>query len=86
MNNAPTNEYRPMSAWGYLGYQFLFTIPLVGFILLIVFALDNSYIARRNFARSYFCLVFIAIIFLIFILIAVPSFFAIIESLLPNIQ
>lgn len=62
MNNAPTNEFRPMGAWGYIGYQILFSIPLVGFILLLVFSFDNSYIARRNFARSYFVIILLAVI------------------------
>lgn len=61
-NNQPTNEYRPMSAWGYIGYQILFAIPLVGIILIIIFALDNNYIARRNFARS-IILAFMLVIF-----------------------
>ena len=55
-------KYRPISAWGYFGYQLLFSIPFLGFIFLIVFSLSNSNINRRNFARSYFCVVIIAII------------------------
>lgn len=58
-NNYPQNlpdEYRPISAWGYFGLQLLFTIPIVGFILLIVFSFGAS--RNRNlksFARSYWC-------------------------------
>lgn len=67
MNNAPTNEFRPLSAWGYLGYQLLFAIPLLGLIFMIIFALDSSYIARRNFARSFFIvMILIVVIFLLF--------------------
>ena len=54
-------EYRPISMWGYFGYQLLFAIPLVGFVLIIVFsfgATPNQNL--RNFARSYFCLLIIA--------------------------
>ena len=62
----PTN-YEPISAWGYFGYQILFAIPILGFIFLVVFALSNENINRRNFARSYFCvLVIIVIICIIF--------------------
>ena len=43
---------RLMGSWGYIGYGLLFGIPLVGFILAIVFALDSSYLNRRNYARS----------------------------------
>ena len=31
-------EYQPISMWGYFGYELLFSIPLVGFILLLVFS------------------------------------------------
>ena len=56
------NEYRPLSAWGYIGYNLLFSIPIVGFVLIIVFALDNNYIARRNYSRSYLIVMLIGII------------------------
>ena len=69
-NNIPYN-YKPLSPWAYFGYQLLFTIPLIGFIFLLVFAFNNDNINRRNFARSYFCfsiivIIFIAIIFLLY--------------------
>lgn len=66
--NIPEN-LKPISAWGYVGYQLLFSIPIVGFILLIVFSFDNSSINRRNFARSYFCIWLIAIIILVICLV-----------------
>ena len=31
--------YKPISAWAYFGYRLLFCIPVIGFILLIVFSL-----------------------------------------------
>lgn len=52
-------EYRPLSPWAYFGYQLLFAIPIVGLILLIVFSFSSSNINRRNFARSYFCVLLI---------------------------
>lgn len=45
-------KYRLMSAWGYIGYSLLFSIPIVGFICAIVFAVSDDYINRRNYARS----------------------------------
>lgn len=56
-NAAPVlpRENRPLSPWAYFGLQLLFSIPLVGFICLIVFSLDDGNINRRNFARSYWC-------------------------------
>ena len=59
--NIPSS-YQPISAWGYFGYQILFSIPIIGFILLVVFALSDENINRRNFARSYFCAILIGII------------------------
>ena len=67
-NNLP-NEYRPLSAWAYFGYNLLFAIPLVGFIMLIVLAFDSSNINRRNYARSFFCVYLILFILLIIVLI-----------------
>ena len=46
-------QYKPISAWGYIGYSILFSIPIVGFILILVFSFSGSgNINRRNFARS----------------------------------
>lgn len=57
------DEYKPISAWGYFGYQLLFSIPCVGFILLCVFALGGTKnINLKNFARSYFCLLLLGLI------------------------
>lgn len=57
-------EYRPISMWGYFGYQILFSIPLVGLICLIVFAITAENVNLKNFARSYFCfLILMTIIF-----------------------
>ena len=41
VNNIP-EEYRPISMWGYFGYEILFSIPCVGFILLLVFSFGLS--------------------------------------------
>lgn len=48
-------EYTPISMWGYFGYSILFSIPVVGWIFLVIFALTASNINLRNFARSQFC-------------------------------
>ena len=52
---APTipANYKPISAWGYVGYELLFCIPIVGFIFMLVWAFSNGNINRKNFARSY---------------------------------
>lgn len=70
MNSTERNEisrlpekYRPLSAWAYWGLTLLFSVPVVGFVFLIIFAFNGSNINRRSFARSYFCvLILIAVI------------------------
>ena len=64
-------EYRPISMWGYLGYQILFAIPCVGFILILVFSFGGSRnINLRNFARAYL-LAFVIGLVLVGIIIAI---------------
>ena len=55
-------------AWGYFGYEILFSIPIVGFILLLVFSFGGtSNVNLKNFARSYFCLLILIIIIILVI-------------------
>ncbi|OLA77673.1 MAG: hypothetical protein BHW45_01840 [Roseburia sp. CAG:197_41_10] len=64
-------EYRPISMWGYLGYQILFALPCVGLILLLVFSFGGTKNKNlKNFARSYFCVLIIAVV-LVAIIMAV---------------
>ena len=67
--NSIPNEYKPLSPWAYVGYNLLFSIPIIGFIMLIVFSFDSSRINRRNYARSYFCAMLIGIILSIILLV-----------------
>lgn len=65
VNQGPAipEEYKPISPWGYVGYIILFGIPLVGFILMLVFAFGgNRNINVRNFARSFLCLMLLGLI------------------------
>lgn len=56
------DEYTPISMWGYFGYEILFNIPIIGWIILIVMAISSSNENVKNFARAHFCvLVIIAI-------------------------
>ena len=73
INNNIPNEYRVLSPWAYFGYSILFAIPLIGFILAIVFAFDNSNLNRRNFARSYFCGLLIAVILIVLFVVLVGA-------------
>lgn len=77
-------QYRPLGAWAYFWYGVLFSIPLVGFVFLIVFSFNDANINRRNYARSYWCgLLIAAIIMAVYILLWVvlgASFTAILEN------
>lgn len=71
-NNTPSMgdsippEYTPISMWGYFGYELLFTIPLVGFILLLVFSFGGTQNKNlKNYARGHFCTVIITTILLV---------------------
>ena len=61
-------EFKPISPWGYLGYNILFSIPLIGTIMLFVYAFGGtSKVNVRNYARSYFCIILLFIAILIFL-------------------
>ena len=71
MSNNVSSEYKPISMWGYFGYELLFAIPVIGFIILLVFAFGGSgNINVKNFARSKFC-VFILWLVLMIVLFAI---------------
>ena len=60
------DEYEPISMWGYFGYEILFAIPVIGWIILLVFTFGGAKnINVRNFARSYFCIFIVAIVAII---------------------
>ena len=52
-----SEEFTPLSAWAYFGYTILFSIPIIGWIMLLVFSFSKKNINRRNYARSYFCII-----------------------------
>ena len=71
VNDLPP-QYRPLSAWAYFGLTLLFSIPVVGFIFLIVYSCSSANINRRSFARSFWCwLIIAAIVFVILLLTGV---------------
>ena len=80
-------EYKPLSGWAYLGWQLVFAIPLVGFILLIVFACGGTRnINLRNFARSYFCAMLVGLILGVIIMILGLVFGASLAVMLEEIM
>lgn len=71
---APAPQQKLLGPWAYFGLQLLFSIPLVGFILLIVFSLDDNNLNRRNFARSYWCSLIVGFALFALILVLIFAF------------
>ena len=68
-------EYKPISMWGYFGYQLLFMIPFIGSLALVIVALTHKNINVRNFARSHFCVsIIVLILFALFIAIGIFTY------------
>ncbi len=58
--------YKPLKAWEYFGYTLLYSIPVIGIILLIVNSINDDNINKRNHARSFWLIyIFNAVIGLI---------------------
>lgn len=76
----PSLDYKPLGMWAYFGYDILFAIPLVGLIVLIIFACSASNVNLRNYARSKFCL-FIVIFLLVLLLMAMGGGLAALSSM-----
>ena len=75
-------SYKPISAWGYFGYRLLYSIPIIGWIFLIVHALAASNVNVRRHARSYFCsfLLVVLIIAAITALVLVTGIFTEVDT------
>lgn len=68
-NYDPSLDYRPVGMWAYFGYDILFAIPLVGLIILLVFACGGTRnVNLRNYARSKFCLFIVIFALIIWIM------------------
>lgn len=72
-------KYRPLSPWQYFGLTLLYQVPIVGFVFLIIFSISKVNINRRNFSRSFFCVIVVEIIVLV-VLFAFGLFNGIMES------
>ena len=42
-------DTRPLSPWAYFGLEILYTIPIIGFIFLLIHAISAPNINKRNF-------------------------------------
>ena len=69
MNYNIPPEYKPIKPFGYLGYNLLYAIPLIGFIALLVNAIGAKNLNVRNYARSFLWNIFF-IITLVVVIVA----------------
>lgn len=84
---APINEnmlpedYRPVTVWQYVGYSLLFSVPIIGFIMVLVtaFGSDKS-ISLRNYAKSYLVWLAISVVLMFVMFFFMGMFVAILES------
>lgn len=60
--NVVPEEYKPISMWGYFGYEVLFSIPIIGFICIIIFSAGGTRNKNlTNFARSRLCILILVL-------------------------
>lgn len=74
------SQFKPLSGWKYFGLNILFSIPVVGFVFLLIFTFSNKNINRRNYARSFWCGLLVVVI-----LAAIAVAIALISGGLENI-
>ena len=71
------DRFRILSPWAYFGLQVLYSVPVVGFIFLLIHTFSSGNLNRRSFARSYWCsLLLVAVLVVIFLIIAATGLIA----------
>ena len=58
----PKEDYKPISPWGYIGYQFVFSLPVIGLIVCIVLAFASSNRNVKNFAAAQLIIVTVVVV------------------------
>ena len=64
MDDYTNEKYKPISPLGYVGYDLLYAIPILGLILLIVFAITAKNKNVKNYALGHILSVVIGIVLL----------------------
>ena len=54
--NITYSEYKPISAWGYVGLNILYAIPVIGWLVFICHILSPDATSHRSYARSFLCM------------------------------
>jgi len=68
-SGAIPEDYKPISPWGYIGYTLIFSIPIVGLIMMFVWGFGATNKNLKNFARSYLIIMLISVVLSIIILL-----------------
>lgn len=63
--------FKPISPWGYIGYLLLWCIPVIGWLVCLCTAIGGYNRNVRNFARSIFCAILLALILAVLLIVAV---------------
>ena len=71
--------YKPISPLGYIGFQILYAIPIVGLILAVVLAFAPKNENIKNFARAQILVIIIGLILVLVLCIA-----AVISGVTPD--
>lgn len=71
------SEYRPIGPWKFFWLQILYTIPIVGFIFIIINSIRRDNYCKRNHARSYLFMIIISAAVSLFVSILMGIIFAI---------
>ncbi len=80
----PGSKYEPISTWGYIGIFLLTCIPIIGFVLILIWALGGCRkVNKRNMARASLIMMIIGFIFTLIIGFAIKKF---IDNVVETIQ
>ena len=67
---------KPISAWGYVGYNILWAIPVLGWLIWLCTALFSGNQNKKSYARSYFCAFLLGLLVVIVAVVAVAACYA----------
>jgi hypothetical protein len=57
------SKFKPLGPWKYFWLEVLFSIPVIGFIFAVIFALGGGgNVNLKNYARSKFCVLILAFV------------------------
>ena len=59
---------KPLSMWGYFGYQVLFSIPVIGLVSLILISVFAKNVNVRNYACSFYCTLILTVALIVVVL------------------